>query len=176
MNLDSPRGTRLREQRKKLRLKQAEAAAACLVSREMWGKYERGIATPGGPVLAAMSTIGIDIEYVLNGQPTRVRGALDAVRASSEIASRFENAEPARASLQEAIFNALRAAQPDADEQELLDSYRRADETAKSAILTTAAALASGQSVSRNHISASHGSIAAGRDATVGSKSRRRRK
>lgn len=176
MNSDSPRGTRLREQRKKLGLKQAEVAAACHVSREMWGKYERGVAMPGGPVLAEMSKIGIDIEYVLNGQPARVRSALDAVRASSEIASRFEKVEPARASLQEAIFNVLRAAQPDADEQQLLDSYRRADESAKSAILTTAAALASGQSMSRNHISASHGSVAAGRDANVGNKPRRNRK
>ena len=54
MNIDSL-GERMRESRKALQLSQDDVASRCGVSREMWGKYERGAAIPGGEVLAAMA-------------------------------------------------------------------------------------------------------------------------
>lgn len=59
---------RLRETRKTLGLKQDEMAAVCGVSREMWGKYERGAAMPGAEVLGALATHGADVRYVLTGE------------------------------------------------------------------------------------------------------------
>ena len=49
-------GNRLKEERKKLGLNQAEIAKKCGVSREMWGKWERG------------EQIGIDVQYVMHGR------------------------------------------------------------------------------------------------------------
>ena len=66
MNSDSL-GARLREARKALGKNQDQMAAACGVSREMWGKYERGAAVPGGEVLAALSNAGADVRYILTG-------------------------------------------------------------------------------------------------------------
>jgi len=69
MNIDSL-GERMRESRKALQLSQDDVASRCGVSREMWGKYERGAAIPGGEVLAAMAAAGFDIVYVLTGART----------------------------------------------------------------------------------------------------------
>jgi transcriptional regulator with XRE-family HTH domain len=67
------------EERKRLGLSQAEAGALCGVSREMWGKYERGQASPGADVLQAFAAAGADIRYILTGhlvaaQPGRPYG------------------------------------------------------------------------------------------------------
>ncbi|WP_448680556.1 helix-turn-helix domain-containing protein [Pseudomonas nicosulfuronedens] len=59
---------RMQEERKRLGLTQAEAAARCDVSREVWGRYERGVAVPGGEVLAAFAHLGADAQYILAGQ------------------------------------------------------------------------------------------------------------
>lgn len=67
MNFDSL-GARLREVRKALGHKQDEMAAVCGVSREMWGKYERGAALPGAEVLGALASNGGDVRYVLTGE------------------------------------------------------------------------------------------------------------
>lgn len=69
---------RLLEERKRLGLSQADAAAACGVSREMWGKYERGAASPGCDVLAAFSDTGADVLYILTGR--REQPALEDIK------------------------------------------------------------------------------------------------
>lgn len=62
----------MQEERKRLGLSQADAAARCDVSREVWGRYERGTAVPGGEVLFSFAHIGADIQYILTGrQETR---------------------------------------------------------------------------------------------------------
>jgi len=42
-------------------------AALCGVSREMWGKYERGVAMPGGDVLVKIALAGVNVNYILTG-------------------------------------------------------------------------------------------------------------
>jgi len=36
----------------------------------MWGKYERGVAMPGGEVLSKLAQLGVDVVYVLTGEPS----------------------------------------------------------------------------------------------------------
>lgn len=48
-------------------MSQAALAEAVGVSREQWGKYERGAGVPGGDVLARAARQGIDVRYVLTG-------------------------------------------------------------------------------------------------------------
>lgn len=67
MTFISLTGQRLKEEREALGLSQAEAAAAASVTREHWGRCERGVAIPGGEMLAGFSIAGGDIVYVLTG-------------------------------------------------------------------------------------------------------------
>jgi transcriptional regulator with XRE-family HTH domain len=57
----------LKDERKRLGLSQAEAAEKCGVSREIWGKYERGLTMPGSEALYAFAHSGADIQYVFTG-------------------------------------------------------------------------------------------------------------
>ena len=68
MKKDSLIGKRLKEERIKLGLNQAEAAEKCGFSREMWGKWERGENRPSSEKLFSFSKIGIDIDYVMHGE------------------------------------------------------------------------------------------------------------
>lgn len=67
MKFDSHCADRLKEERKRLGLNQTLLADLCAISREMWGKYERGIAVPGGDVLLRFAVNGGDVQYVLTG-------------------------------------------------------------------------------------------------------------
>lgn len=67
MNLNSL-GVRLKAARKGLGKNQDEMAAMCGVSREMWGKYERDVAMPGGDVLIKIALAGVDLNHLLTGQ------------------------------------------------------------------------------------------------------------
>lgn len=60
-------GVRLREERRRLKLSQASAGNECGVSREMWGKYERGESIPGGEVLFAFAALGANLHYIATG-------------------------------------------------------------------------------------------------------------
>ena len=75
MNLDSLFGERLKEERNRLNLNQAEAGKVAGVSREMWGKYERG-AAPGADVLTALAAAGADVMYILTGVHSTTTEAL----------------------------------------------------------------------------------------------------
>lgn len=57
----------LKDERKRLKLSQAEAAEKCGVSREIWGKYERGVTMPGSEALYAFAHSGADMQYVFTG-------------------------------------------------------------------------------------------------------------
>ncbi|WP_431222225.1 helix-turn-helix domain-containing protein [Serratia sp. L9] len=67
MNFSYQISGRLKEERKRLKFNQNDVASLCGVSREMWGKYERGLAMPGANVLAALATAGANVQYVLTG-------------------------------------------------------------------------------------------------------------
>lgn len=105
-------GERLKEARKALALQQETAAAKAGVTREQWGRYERGLAAPGGEVLAACAAMGIDVLYVLTG--ARTPGV--PVLSGDHTLSREEAA--------------------------LLDNYRNSSPEGRRAISTTSAALA----------------------------------
>lgn len=68
MDFCSQYAPRLQEERKRLGLSQDAAGTACGVSREMWGKYERGKAAIAAEALACFSKAGANIEYVLTGE------------------------------------------------------------------------------------------------------------
>jgi transcriptional regulator with XRE-family HTH domain len=79
---------RLKEERKRLKLTQAEAAERCGVKRETWSRYETGALTPGMEVLAALAKQGADIHYMLTGD-------LSITQAQSQAqASAYAVAEP----------------------------------------------------------------------------------
>ncbi len=61
-------GGRLKETRKALGLNQADAADLVGVSREHWGRCERGLGLPGSEVLGALANAGADVRYLLTGQ------------------------------------------------------------------------------------------------------------
>jgi transcriptional regulator with XRE-family HTH domain len=100
-------GGRLRGQREALSLTQADAAALCGISREMWGRYEREAAMPGADVLAAMTGAGFDVAHILTGKSVAPRATSAEVRYTGPAAA----LEAARA---------LRS-----DEAELLAAYQR---------------------------------------------------
>jgi transcriptional regulator with XRE-family HTH domain len=81
-NFNSLSAARLKSERLKLNKKQAEAAGLCGVSREMWGKYERGLATPGGEVLFSFAAAGADMHYILTGE-TKQDQLLKAIKEAT---------------------------------------------------------------------------------------------
>lgn len=46
---------------------QEQAAALVGLSREHWGRCERGALVPGGEVLVALAMAGADVHYLLTG-------------------------------------------------------------------------------------------------------------
>lgn len=79
MNFSSQCSPRIKAERQRLGLNQAQAAEKTGVSREMWGRYERGDAIPGGEVLFSFAAIGADIQFVLTGEnSTSHRAALSS--------------------------------------------------------------------------------------------------
>lgn len=67
MDFSSLVAARVSEERKRLKLSQDEAGLACGVSREMWGRYERGKAIMGTEVLQKFGEAGADVSYVVTG-------------------------------------------------------------------------------------------------------------
>ena len=76
VNYSSLCGERVTEERQRLGLSQADAGALCGVSREMWGKYERGKAVMGTEVLSRFALNGADALYILTGQRNAATPAL----------------------------------------------------------------------------------------------------
>lgn len=71
MTFQSLFGDRLKTARKALGWNQAQAAEISGISREHWGRCERGTAVPGGEVLAALAAHGFDVLYVLSGEGSK---------------------------------------------------------------------------------------------------------
>lgn len=81
--------TRFKSERKRLALNQADAAALCGVSRETWGKYERGAMVPGGDVLLSFAQNGANVQYILTGQEC---GGVVLTRDEMEMVNHFRTA------------------------------------------------------------------------------------
>lgn len=79
---------RIREERKKLGLTQAQAAEKCGVKVQQWNRYENNKSVLDGAPLRAFISIGADGQYILSGQRTSIDGtevtieALDAIDRS----------------------------------------------------------------------------------------------
>lgn len=75
-------GARLREERKRLRMTQADFAQVAGLSRVTQRYYENDERSPDAEYLAAVAAIGVDVQYVITGQ----RSGLAASLASDEAA------------------------------------------------------------------------------------------
>lgn len=140
MTNSSHPGQRLREQRIALGWTQDEAASKVGVSREMWGKYERDKAKPGGDILSKMGQAGIDVAYVLTGQTLAVREAFNRVKVATGAAAMIGGTREEVLEYQERIVEVLRA--QDEDESGLLSDYRRCKPPDKQVIRQMASRLA----------------------------------
>ena len=60
-------GERIRTERKRLGLSQADAGSVCGVTRETWGKYERGVFEMGAAAFRAFVSAGADADYITTG-------------------------------------------------------------------------------------------------------------
>lgn len=87
MNLNSLFSVRLKNERIRLGLTQAEIASKCNVSREMWGKYERGVALAGSEVLFSLVAIGVDVGYLFSG----VRSAGEITKEEASLIDDFRH-------------------------------------------------------------------------------------
>ena len=89
-------GSRLKEARKALGLSQEEAANLVSVTREHWGRCERGLAVPGGEVLAALAAAGADVLYILTGQRSQpVSATTDLSPRIRALVDNYEHADEA---------------------------------------------------------------------------------
>ncbi|HJU70360.1 MAG TPA: helix-turn-helix transcriptional regulator [Paucimonas sp.] len=77
MDFCSLSAPRIAEERKRLGFNQEAAGATCGISREMWGKYERGKAAMGGDVLMRFAAAGADVQYIITGVRSSVALAPD---------------------------------------------------------------------------------------------------
>lgn len=85
VNFSSLSAERMKEERIRLGLKQASAADLCGVSREIWGRYERGASVPGGEVLFSFAQAGADIQFILTGAHAAAAGASESVSAQIDV-------------------------------------------------------------------------------------------
>lgn len=106
MDFSSQISTRLKEERKRLKFNQNDVASLCGVSREMWGKYERGLAMPGANVLAALAAAGANVQYVLTGDSV---GGVTLSKDEQEMLSYYRAAPLA---VRMAALGALTSAHP----------------------------------------------------------------
>lgn len=68
-------GERLKLERLRLNLTQAQMAYAGGVKRQAQGFYERDVTLPRAPYLAAITLLGVDVLYIITGRPTFQIGA-----------------------------------------------------------------------------------------------------
>ena len=68
-------GERLKHERLRLKLTQAQMADAGGVKRQAQGCYERDVSLPRAPYLAAITLLGVDVLFIITGRPTLQIGA-----------------------------------------------------------------------------------------------------
>lgn len=75
-NVNGP-GTRLRDERKRLRLNQTELASVAGATKQTLFSWEAGKTAPDALQLAALAAAGVDVMYVITGYPiTDLRRAM----------------------------------------------------------------------------------------------------
>ena len=98
-------GERLKAARKSLNLNQAQAADLVGVSREYWGRCERGDHMPGGDVFQALASKGVDVNHLLTGRGD----GFDLTGEEQLMLQYFRDASPA---VRKAALGALIGAEP----------------------------------------------------------------
>ena len=68
-------GERLKHERLRLKLTQAQMADAGGVKCQAQGCYERDVSLPRAPYLAAITLLGVDVLFIITGRPTLQVGA-----------------------------------------------------------------------------------------------------
>ncbi len=101
-------GERIVEERKRLKMTQADMAKACGVSRGMWGRYEKDKGSMGSDVFARFISCGADANYIFTGTrseaPDALKKNLDRLRAASDQAASLGKTEEEQVEIQEALF------------------------------------------------------------------------
>lgn len=109
---------RLKEERKKLGLTQAQAAEKCGISMRMWGDYERGKYFPRNENLIGIEKIGVDVQYVMHGRrdETAVMPSENLSKEEQELLAMFRQASDlGRAVIMSAARGAEKKAAPSTD-------------------------------------------------------------
>ena len=68
-------GERLKHERLRLKLTQAQMAHAGGVKRQAQGFYERDVTLPRAPYLAAITMLGVDVLFIITGRNSLQIGA-----------------------------------------------------------------------------------------------------
>lgn len=82
-------GARLKEERLRVGIKQADLAAQIGIAKKSQTNYELGHSSPSADYLAAIADTGIDIQYVLTG-----RRAAPIAGDEAELLARYREAAP----------------------------------------------------------------------------------
>ena len=88
MDRDKKIGERLKQERVRLGFNQTVAAKKVGVSREMWGRYEKGAAKPRDVVESKLQGAGFDVDYIFTGIPAV---AYEKSIADAGISSNFDS-------------------------------------------------------------------------------------
>lgn len=114
----SDMGSRLRQERKRLGLSQREIGQLGGVAANAQGKYESGERVPKADYLAALANIGVDVLYILTGQPASALAMENLVnrvaRAGGEPAAMFVEVQQAVSQLVTTIEQISNAYEADA--------------------------------------------------------------
>lgn len=78
----------MKEERKRIGITQADAAARAGVARETWSRYENGALPPTLEAFSAIAAAGADIQYIVTG----VRSAQALTRDEIELLEAFRAA------------------------------------------------------------------------------------
>ena len=136
-------GSRLKEERLRLGLTQEQFGALGGVKKQAQLKYEKGERKPDAAYFEGIAAAGANVDYILTGTPAALREKLNDIKISSEMARILSGDKEEFGNYQNALFEALgRARAAKADEEDLLESYRRCEPEDKKQISSLAKRLA----------------------------------
>lgn len=136
-------GDRLRAERERLGLSQEELGAIGGVRKQAQHLYEKGTRKPDADYLQKIASAGVDVAFVVLGQPVALTDALANVRVASEGAKAMAGVNETGVEYQLPIFESLQAQRAQRrDENQLVADYRRCTPPDKKTIRQMAARLA----------------------------------
>ncbi len=109
-------GARIAEEREYLRLTQQQLADKIGLSREMWGRYERGLNQLSEKNIRLFVELGADETYLRHGGERRMGGPISKGEIANAIATltdAFDESNHARTPAERAVLLGFRGATPD---------------------------------------------------------------